>query len=993
MKPTKPKSLVQEAKELVATLCVRLRQSIQLTLWTASTPITKTLSLNTDGSLDSTATVGGLSDAAVDVVSMSPAQFAEKLNNVQRNECFSYGVPKSKKASRLVTKARYDHAADKSGLMARVNDQMAWPDGPGLLMLDYDPYGTTLSRDELLSTLYGLCPGMQEAAHIWAASASSCIYDATTGTEIRGIKGQRVYIAVADASDIPRAAGVLAQKAWLAGLGRIEVSQSGQALKRTIVDLAVFQPTRIDFVAPSVCLPPLEQRKPPAVLLGHDDLALDTKNALPDLNAADQRHYQQVVTQAIAAKATELAQARAKYTAERAAELVERGVTESQATATIRRALEHGVLQADFVLHTEDGETVTVAEMLRDRQRWHHVRMRDPIEPDYRDDERIARATLLGTSRPYIHSFAHGGQTFTLESRDTVVQLIAGQRYEAIVQIVAALKARERFFQRSGILFEITQQGQLRRVSKSDVITAIDQAVCLVKSTGKTQAPVPVNTPDDFGTLILDSYAGHFDEVTAVSTAPTIDPKTGRIVSSGGYDAGLSLVVYPIDEFASVPERPSNADIATALADLWWPVHQFPFATPLDESVMLTAMLTAAIRQVLPTAPAFALDAPVQGSGKTLLAQILAALAGGVPSVTAPTGRGDDSEMRKRIFASLLKGEPALIIDNVVGDFDSTAVATVLTSTSYSDRILGASQMGEVSTNTLVLITGNNLRLSGDLPRRALKCRIDPKCERPHARSFNFAPLDYVQQHRQILVAAALTLIKGYLNVRDTFQGQARLGKGRMASFETWDDVVRQTVCWLSKLQADQKLPSDRTQKGKPAPTLCDPAEAIHQAVGEDNRLSPYARLLPAWKRVLGTGPARQYTVAELIAKAHANSREHPRSRTAPTSGSALGDVRLASDEPSLIEVLGEIGIRPGSAEINSKSLGKFFGLHKDRPVDGLRLRAGESKQNTGRWWVEDLSAAEAPSEGRPRTTAPRTRGAPPAGQVDLVDVISIESK
>jgi hypothetical protein len=340
MKPTKTKSLMREAKELVTSLVVRMRQAIRLTLWTASTPVTKTLSLGEDGTLIRTATVTGLSDATVEVVSMSPAEFAERLNQVKPTECFSYGVPKNKKVRRLVTKDRYAQAADKSALMARTNEQMTWPDGPGLMMLDYDPHGTAMRRDELLSVLYSLCPDMQKAAHIWAASASSCIFDSDTGAEIRGINGQRVYVAVADASDIPRAGKVLAEKAWLAGHGRIEASKSGQALKRTLIDTAVFQPTRIDFVAPAVCVLPLQQRKPPAELLGHGEFALDTKKALPDLSDADQRHYEQLVKQAIAAAATELAQARSKYVAERVADLIERGITEPQASETIRRALD-----------------------------------------------------------------------------------------------------------------------------------------------------------------------------------------------------------------------------------------------------------------------------------------------------------------------------------------------------------------------------------------------------------------------------------------------------------------------------------------------------------------------------------------------------------------------------------------------------------------------------------------------------------------------------
>jgi len=42
----------------------------------------------------------------------------------------------------------------------------------------------------------------------------------------------------------------------------------------------------------------------------------------------------------------------------------------------------------------------------------------------------------------------------------------------------------------------------------------------------------------------------------------------------------------------------------------------FPLVGMLDKSVLLAALLTAAVRPVLKTAPAFGFDAPVQGSGE-----------------------------------------------------------------------------------------------------------------------------------------------------------------------------------------------------------------------------------------------------------------------------------------------------------------------------------------------------------------------------------------
>ena len=37
-----------------------------------------------------------------------------------------------------------------TGILTRTRDRFAWPDGPGILMLDHDPDEVALSREELV---------------------------------------------------------------------------------------------------------------------------------------------------------------------------------------------------------------------------------------------------------------------------------------------------------------------------------------------------------------------------------------------------------------------------------------------------------------------------------------------------------------------------------------------------------------------------------------------------------------------------------------------------------------------------------------------------------------------------------------------------------------------------------------------------------------------------------------------------------------------------
>ncbi|MCC6198500.1 MAG: hypothetical protein IT518_28960 [Burkholderiales bacterium] len=116
--------------------------------------------------------------------------------------------------------------------------------------------------------------------------------------------------------------------------------------------------------------------------------------------------------------------------------------------------------------------------------------------------------------------------------------------------------------------------------------------------------------------------------------------------------------------------------------------------------------------------------------------------------------------MRKLVTATLMDGARVAVFDNVLGSFNSATLAKVLTSDRHSDRILGASATSAV--RTLFMLTGNNLTLAGDMPLRVLVARIDPRMETRFARSFDLDPERHVIANRQMLVAAALMLLRLY---------------------------------------------------------------------------------------------------------------------------------------------------------------------------------------------------------------------------------------
>jgi len=91
------------------------------------------------------------------------------------------------------------------------------------------------------------------------------------------------------------------------------------------------------------------------------------------------------------------------------------GMPEKQARAKWRQLVTSNTLTRDFILHFRDLGAVTVADVLRDPDRYDRERLADPGEPDYANDARIAVFYAnLGRARPHVFSHAHGGTRYVL---------------------------------------------------------------------------------------------------------------------------------------------------------------------------------------------------------------------------------------------------------------------------------------------------------------------------------------------------------------------------------------------------------------------------------------------------------------------------------------------------------------------------------------------------------------------------------------------------
>jgi hypothetical protein len=822
---------------------------------------------------------------------------AEILPGLNCSNALIFGVPVNAAAEKILTRKAFERAGRPEDAATRTKDAFRYPEGAGILMLDYDPPKdgmAPLDRDGLVAAVRMAVPGLAQCEMLWYPSASSCIYNGDEA--LRGVRGQRLYIILDQAEDIPRAGAVLFSRLWLVGHGYYAVSKAGSLLDRTLADGTVWQANRLDFAGGSHCTPPLRQDRGSPVLIAGDIPVVDSAEVFADLSVDELDRVLAIKQAAREEMAMEVAVAREAWIEAKIQQNLSKAERDDpevvvEVEARLRRVLDDGELAGDFIIHVECNSgfaPVSVANILENPARYDRKLTLDPVEPDYGDRRAVGRLFLL-QGKPTLHSFAHGGKTYQLKRALTETQVFSGHTAEAVTQTMDHLRRDPLVFD-FGEGLALVDQGRLHVLDEHTLANHLGQGVQFWKM-DKHGTPCDIDPPKE----LLRQTLGLKDrrklkELNAVITAPVV-LIDGSVLDKPGYHAASGLFFDPAGEdVQSVPINPTATEAQAALTTLMAPFTDFPFVDELAKGAMLAAVLTAVERPVLPTAPAFAFDAPVQGSGKTLLARCVGRLAAGRdPDIFPHTKSRDDEEVRKRLFSALMLGMSTLVWDNVTGSFDSAAVAALLTTTMMADRVLGKSQAYRLPNRVLLIFTGNNLTFEGDMPRRVIKCRIDPRSATPFSREFEMAPFAHVANHRLDMVTAACTLIRAYQS-----SGVPR-AKGRMASFEDWDDIVRQTVVWVGTVLAPGEY--------------ADPMELVREAQAADPVVDALGDLLQALADRFGD---------------------------AWFTGS---DVQKAAGAPSCLTLKDALNDLAGrDISTSARSIGKLLSTRKGQIVHGLYL-------------------------------------------------------
>jgi hypothetical protein len=400
-------------------------------------------------------------------------------------------------------------------------------------------------------------------------------------------------------------------------------------------------------------------------------------------------------------------------------------------------------------------------------------------------------------------------------------------------------------------------------------------------------------------------------ELKTLITTPFV-VQAGVVVRPGYHADTCTFADFPPEVMDGFDINPTRVELVEALRRIWRPFTGYRLATDADRGALLAAVIGIFARPGMELMPGLLLDAPCPGSGKTILGQALGALALGVRGPVTPFSSSADEELKKQIIANALSGYNWLLLDNVVGLFDSAVMAAVLTSGSLRDRVLGASVMFDGEIRNHIVLTSNNASLSRDLTSRFIRIRIDTGVERPQGLAFDFCPIERALGERMNIARAVCTLVAGFQSAKPD-----RLGKGD-ARFPAWAKLVRECVLWanVTGLSVDAGIG-----------VLGDPAWQINEVAGVgDPESQALGQLLNGLNDSFTGKWFGSREVLDLLGRYNDSSK----------------DVREG------IEAL-----HPVRRQIDSRGVASVLKYRVDRLCDGLVLRARMGAKKTMSYRVE----------------------------------------
>jgi primase-polymerase (primpol)-like protein len=347
-------------------------------------------------------------------------------------------------------------------------------------------------------------------------------------------------------------------------------------------------------------------------------------------------------------------------------------------------------------------------------------------------------------------------------------------------EITDSLQADEKLFRHGGGLVSV-EKGAITHYTTEAMSALLSRWANYVDTQNRGMFPPATASKAVLYSVTCDDGIRSLERVVNVPTLRT----DGTLLDVPGYDAASKLFYYPTSEIPAIRNYPEQMDAEIEAAWLLNMLHDFPFDSEASRDNYLGLMLTFVVRQLCGCVPLALIDAPIMGTGKSLLAKIACVTATGRAAAFG-VQLGDEAETRKNITSRLRDGPSIIVMDNVEDTISSPTLAACLTAETWEDRLLGRSRMLSLPMRAAVVATGNNLRVGKDIPRRCFYIRLDANEAQPWRRErFKYPLPEYAIKNRGCIVTALLTMARAWLCA-----GRPRGDNPTLGSFEEWCNVV-----------------------------------------------------------------------------------------------------------------------------------------------------------------------------------------------------------
>jgi len=310
----------------------------------------------------------------------------------------------------------------------------------------------------------------------------------------------------------------------------------------------------------------------------------------------------------------------------------------------------------------------------------------------------------------------------------------AGRPLEAFAREVATVCREANTFRRGRDTVYVDEKtGSIEVIEPDEFLTWIsDYAVTFKWSSGgkgraSVSEPMTMTAATAKGCLASRHFLGRLNELKRVNgiSQPILrgnetPMKAGKIeLLNPGYDEASGI--FTRGNRVAVERMP----LADAVRSIKYLLKDFPFVSPLDLAIQVSAMVSFYGSLLLPVnAPRmnFALKANKHRSGKTLLIQTTIVPVQG-RCVIEPWPDNPD-ELKQLLNTTVNDGADHLVLDDVMGHVRSGALNAFLTASWWGFRGYHTQRKKIAERQAVVFLSGHDMTLQADLEGRFLDCRL-----------------------------------------------------------------------------------------------------------------------------------------------------------------------------------------------------------------------------------------------------------------------------